>query len=424
MPVQLPNLDDRTYPDLVEEARRLIITYDREWTDHNPSDPGITLLELFAYLTEILLYRLNRVTEASTRKFLRLLAPDLVFTADLNADTRTAVLGVRTPFRAVTAADFERLVVEDFNQLAATQVPPPPLVARARCAAGRNLDRSGDDRTEPAHVSVVILPDIPGTLQPPQSLIDAVFHFLDERRTLTTRLHVVGPTVTPIAAEIVVARNADALDDNVRQRVADELTRFLDSLIGGPPPGEGWAFGRPVFLSELNERLEGVEGLDFVTDINLTSACAGGDPRCQTGVPVFHAEGDLIGMTVAAHGLPRLDATAIVVAPSARFVRLVVSAVVEGPFAPGVELPAIKQRIKSAVAAFFHPLHGGPRVNAPASTDLHLGDLQAALAGVGATVALTLAVDAAHRLSAAGATVGLRLQAGEVVNWQVAISEG
>src|SRR5215475_2973554 len=73
MPLQLPNLDDRRYADLVEEARTLIPTYAPEWTNHNPSDPGITLIELFAFLSEMLLYRLNRVTAANILSFLKLL---------------------------------------------------------------------------------------------------------------------------------------------------------------------------------------------------------------------------------------------------------------------------------------------------------------------------------------------------------------
>ena len=56
MPIQLPNLDNRQFTDLMEEALALIPTYAPEWTNHNPADPGITLLELFAYLTEMLIY--------------------------------------------------------------------------------------------------------------------------------------------------------------------------------------------------------------------------------------------------------------------------------------------------------------------------------------------------------------------------------
>lgn len=57
----VPRLDDRTFQELMDEMRSLIPIYCPEWTNHNPSDPGITLLELFAFLTEIMLYRLNRV---------------------------------------------------------------------------------------------------------------------------------------------------------------------------------------------------------------------------------------------------------------------------------------------------------------------------------------------------------------------------
>jgi len=71
MPLELPNLDDRTYEDLVAEALRLIPNYAPEWTNYNPSDPGITLIEMFAYLTEMLLYRQNRITDDNLRTFLR-----------------------------------------------------------------------------------------------------------------------------------------------------------------------------------------------------------------------------------------------------------------------------------------------------------------------------------------------------------------
>ena len=46
MPLEAPNLDDRTFTDLFEELRALIPRYAPEWTDHNLSDPGITLLQL------------------------------------------------------------------------------------------------------------------------------------------------------------------------------------------------------------------------------------------------------------------------------------------------------------------------------------------------------------------------------------------
>lgn len=71
--IQPPNLDDRTWQDLVDEMTALIPRYAPQWTDHNPSDLGMTLIELFAWLVEQLIYRLNRVPEKNYVAFLKLL---------------------------------------------------------------------------------------------------------------------------------------------------------------------------------------------------------------------------------------------------------------------------------------------------------------------------------------------------------------
>src|SRR5215218_1005111 len=73
MPIPNPILDDRSYQQLRDELVRRIPVYTPEWTDHNASDPGITLIELFAFLGENLLYRFNQIPEAAKLAFLRLL---------------------------------------------------------------------------------------------------------------------------------------------------------------------------------------------------------------------------------------------------------------------------------------------------------------------------------------------------------------
>jgi len=74
MPLPEPILDDlRFQRDLVDEARRRIIRYCPEWTDYNVSDPGITLIELFAWMTEMITYRLNLVPEKNYIRFMDLL---------------------------------------------------------------------------------------------------------------------------------------------------------------------------------------------------------------------------------------------------------------------------------------------------------------------------------------------------------------
>src|SRR5215475_12798382 len=77
MGLEAPRLDDRSFDDLVAEARARIRLYTPEWTDHNVSDPGITLIELFAWMTDILLYRLNQVPDLHYIKFLEMLGVKL-----------------------------------------------------------------------------------------------------------------------------------------------------------------------------------------------------------------------------------------------------------------------------------------------------------------------------------------------------------
>ena len=76
--LESPNLDDRTFDDLVADARRRIERTCPEWTDLSPGDPGLTLVELFAHLTEVMLYRLNRLPEKAYVEFLRLLGVTLL----------------------------------------------------------------------------------------------------------------------------------------------------------------------------------------------------------------------------------------------------------------------------------------------------------------------------------------------------------
>jgi predicted phage baseplate assembly protein len=89
-----PILDDRSYEQLREELLRRIPVYTSEWTDHNETDPGIALLELFAYLGESVLYRFNQIPDTTKIEFLRLLGvqprPPLSATALLAATTELA----------------------------------------------------------------------------------------------------------------------------------------------------------------------------------------------------------------------------------------------------------------------------------------------------------------------------------------------
>src|SRR3954467_5628449 len=73
MVLPVPNLDDRRFQDLVDDAKRLVQRRCPEWTDHNVSDPGVTLIETFAFMTDQLLFRLNQVPDRMYVKFLEMI---------------------------------------------------------------------------------------------------------------------------------------------------------------------------------------------------------------------------------------------------------------------------------------------------------------------------------------------------------------
>jgi hypothetical protein len=130
-----PVLDDRTFAALREELVRRIPVYNPQWTDHNPSDPGITLLELFAFLGENLLFRFNQIPEATRLAYLDLLQlPRLPArpARALVAFATERAQGVRVPLGSALAAGelpFETLTEVRVLPLQATAVAKAPAEA-------------------------------------------------------------------------------------------------------------------------------------------------------------------------------------------------------------------------------------------------------------------------------------------------------
>jgi hypothetical protein len=168
--IKLPTLDDRTYAQLADEARALVPTLAPTWTDHNPSDPGIMLLELFSWLAEMVVYRIDRVPERSYRTFLRLLrgpnaTPDLTALA-LDEAIRSTVTELRERHRAITEEDFEYLALQRWpTQDAAAAMGVLGVVRRALGVGQQTPATLKQLWTDPAHVradghvTLVIVPD-------------------------------------------------------------------------------------------------------------------------------------------------------------------------------------------------------------------------------------------------------------------------
>ena len=145
MSLQPPVLDTRSFQKIVDQAKGMITQYCPEWTDHNVSDPGVALIELFAWMTDALLHRVNRVPDEMYEQFLQLIgmrlappqpahAPITFYlaataTTDVPIKAGTEVATVRTenkdPIIFTTTADFvihppvvvgERVYIEDASQ--------------------------------------------------------------------------------------------------------------------------------------------------------------------------------------------------------------------------------------------------------------------------------------------------------------------
>jgi Baseplate J-like protein len=115
MPITLPKIDDRRYDQLVDEAISRIPVHTPEWTNFNRSDPGVTLVEVFAFLAESILYRANQIPERNRKKFLQLLR------IPLNAATEAR--GLVTIANGVASAKPEPVVLTEGVEVRAGEVP-------------------------------------------------------------------------------------------------------------------------------------------------------------------------------------------------------------------------------------------------------------------------------------------------------------
>jgi predicted phage baseplate assembly protein len=151
MPMLAPNLDDRRFQDLVDEAKRLVQQRCPEWTDHNVSDPGVTLIETFAHMVDQLLYRLNRVPERHYLKFLEMLgvrpfpptAATCGLTFWLSAAREDPVVVPAATQAATVRTEAEDPVVFTTTE-ALTVVPCTLASVQVATGKGRPADRTAD----------------------------------------------------------------------------------------------------------------------------------------------------------------------------------------------------------------------------------------------------------------------------------------
>ena len=98
---------------------------------------------------------------------------------------------------------------------------------------------------------------------------------MEQRRLITTKLKIVKPIYTKISIKIDVAIGIPEHSSKLKKKMEEELRGFLHPLRGGPRQ-EGWEFGRDVYISEIYQTLEGIEGINYVANLVLND-----NPRFQ-----------------------------------------------------------------------------------------------------------------------------------------------
>jgi hypothetical protein len=175
---------------------------------------------------------------------------------------------LKTRWRAITKEDFEKVVLEqtDLN------------LARAKCLPELDLTASDPYTPRPGHISVVVVPDSRvDKPEPSPECIQDVWDFLDQRRLITCRHHVVGPTYTDVGVRAEVVRIPQVSATELLEDIEANLRDFFDPLKGGPgPEQEGWPFGRDVYASEAYQVIENTEGVDHVESLTLRTREDGG----------------------------------------------------------------------------------------------------------------------------------------------------
>jgi hypothetical protein len=203
---------------------------------------------------------------------------------------RATIAELRQPFRAVTAEDFVTLILTQLTAAMASPQTPhvwqsSAPVQRVRCLPGRNLEAANPTQPAAGHISVVLL--LADTSAPVQADLDYVKNqFLEPRRLVTTRVHVVRPRYVNVGVTATLYLRSDTVVSTVENGVADALLRYLDPFTGGANR-DGWPFGSRLFTSEIYTLLALVDGVEAVDGVSLSAV---GVPSIEGGLDISDFE--------------------------------------------------------------------------------------------------------------------------------------
>lgn len=171
----------------------------------------------------------------------------------------------------ITAGDYETLAL----------ATPGLRVARAKALPNYNPN-FGCLRL-PGDVTVIVVPTPPPASsfpnakppEPSKGFLQTVQTYLDQRRLVTTTLHVIGPEYVPVAVSCRVFLKKHVSESEARESVERALRQMLDPVFGGPTKSLAWPFGRSVFPSEINQRLAQVPAVDYLLGVRINDLKVG-----------------------------------------------------------------------------------------------------------------------------------------------------
>lgn len=168
-----------------------------------------------------------------------------------------AVVFLAKPHRAVTLADFEALALET------------PGVPVARVHAIPDYDPAMPCLPALGSVTLIILPYCPEPRpEPGPDMLREVARYIERRRTLTTELHVIGPSYTTVIVSARLHTEPDMDKANIISQARDALNRFFHPFHGGPD-SKGWPIGRDVYRAEVMAMLNALPHILYVDEVRL-----------------------------------------------------------------------------------------------------------------------------------------------------------
>jgi len=287
MPIQLPNLDDRNYDQLLRETESLIARYFPEYSDIGPADPAMAVNELFCYLFDVVSYQINRITPETRRNFAALIGIPKNEALSPEESVGLALSKLSRQNRAITPTDIGTLVLEVSKVICSAPVQRVQILPGER-------------------VRVYILQPAPKGSAAKRREQEAVrsrdlqrlYSYLRSCSAIGTHL-TVEPTPcldVCIYADVVKRRDSTMTNDSLIAVIQEKIRKYFDPLIGGEA-GKGIEYDRPLTKGDVYEQIEGTPGVDYVKTLYIGKTESLEFDKTETADRLTPPEGGLIRLT-------------------------------------------------------------------------------------------------------------------------------